>query len=100
MKRSMRTLLALFLAASVPLMAGCPNQGSGDTPSALDDRDLDPRVRRGATVAIALRERPDETAAILEENRLTLPELEALMAEIAADPELSAAFLNVTSPAP
>ena len=66
-------LLAIHLA-----LAGC----------AGCDGDED-EVTRAAEIAREIRERPDDAEAILEEHDMTIDELEALMYEIAADPEKS-----------
>ncbi len=50
---------------------------------------LDPRVEKAVTVANAIAKDPDSADAILEKNGLNRDTFEALMYEIAKDPELS-----------
>ncbi|HGG57727.1 MAG TPA: hypothetical protein ENK31_08025 [Nannocystis exedens] len=50
---------------------------------------LDPRVEKAVTVANAIAKDPDSADAILEKNGLDRDTFEALMYEIAKDPELS-----------
>jgi len=50
---------------------------------------LDPRVEKAVTVANAIASNPDSADEILEKNGLDREKFEALMYEIAKDPELS-----------
>ena len=52
----------------------------------------DEPVERGAAIAREIRAEPAKAEAILEEHEITIEEFEALMYEIAADPELSARY--------
>jgi hypothetical protein len=50
---------------------------------------MDPRVEKAVTVANAIASNPDSADEILEKNGLDREKFEALMYEIAKDPELS-----------
>jgi hypothetical protein len=78
----LRSALVLTLA-----LTGCGSCGSED------------EVLRAAEIAREIRERPDDTEAILEEHEMTIEELEALMYEIAADPEKSQRYQEALGPA-
>jgi hypothetical protein len=68
-----------------------PVEPPGDSARAPRES-LHPLLARGLPVARALRERPDDAAAVLAEHGMTLVELESVMYRIAASPELSAAY--------
>lgn len=51
--------------------------------------DSDDPAERGAEIAKEIQAAPANAEAILEEHEMTIDEFEALMYEIAADPELS-----------
>lgn len=53
---------------------------------------VDPRVERAARIAKAVAANPDGADAVLAQEGLSADELDALMYEIAEDPELSAAY--------
>jgi len=56
----------------------------------VDEEDpLDPRVEKAVTIANAIAADPDSADTILESNDMDRDKFEALMYEIAKDPELS-----------
>lgn len=92
-----RTLGACAATALALTLAGC---GGGDSPapdavkppSAVQapDPDLDKAIK----LANAISARPDDSGSILAEAGMTIEQLEALLAEIAADPARSAAYAS------
>ena len=55
---------------------------------ACDSEEDDPALR-AAAIAREIRANPDGTEAILDEHDMTIEEFEALMYDVAADPEMS-----------
>lgn len=65
-------------------------ENAEDKPDAAEEAEpLDPRVEKAVTVANAIASNPDSADEILEKNGLDREKFEALMYEIAKDPELS-----------
>lgn len=69
-------LAGLLLVLLVLVGAGC------------DDEPED-KALRAAEIAQEIRENPEETEAVLEDHDMTIEQFEALIYEVAADPELS-----------
>ena len=76
----MRSLLAAGLFAAITACSTTPES-----------------AQRAGEIARAIDKEPDRAEAILQEHGLSVEELEALMFEIAEDPELSAAYEAVRS---
>ena len=72
----MHRILLAAAAAFALVAAGC------------DDEPED-KALRAAAIAGEIAESPDDTEAILEDHDMTIEQFEALMYEVAADPELS-----------
>ncbi len=92
MNRTMAIVFASGLLVAV--MAGCsapaPEQtASGEQPAVTDPVQLPEQVRKAVEIARAIEADPDRSEAILEEAVMTADEYEALLYDIAADPELS-----------
>ena len=86
--------LGILIVLLVALTAGCPapapeESGSGEDAAVADPAPLPEQVQKAVDVAKALEADPDRVAAILEEAVMTPDEYEALLYDIAADPELS-----------
>lgn len=62
---------------------------NAENDAAEEAEPLDPRVEKAVTVANAIASNPDSADEILEKNGLDREKFEALMYEIAKDPELS-----------
>ena len=83
-------LIVLLIAFT----AGCPareteESGSGEEAAVVESAPLPEQVQKAVDVARALEADPDRVEAILEEAVMTADEYEALLYDIAADPELS-----------
>jgi hypothetical protein len=57
-------------------------------------------AERAAEIAGEMRAEPDRSAQILEEHDMTIEEFEALMYEVASDPELSRRYSEALPPQP
>ena len=71
------------VAAALSLFACAGGSGGGETKD---------RAAKATAIAKEIRANPDDAKAVLEKHGMTAEELEALMFEIANDPELSAAY--------
>jgi hypothetical protein len=75
----MRPLLAaILLSLCLASLPGCGDDGESDDP-----------VERGAAIARQIKADPESAEEILEEHEMSIEDFEALMYEIAADPEMS-----------
>ena len=80
---------ALACAGQESGSAGAARQGT--QAQAPDDQARD-EARLAAAIAREIEADPDGSTAILERNNMTRDEFEALLVEIAADPELSRTY--------
>ncbi len=93
MLRRLSTILAcivVFLSVQ-----GCEPESSGTEEGATTTAagaEFDDPLATAVTVAQAVRENPDTAEQVLSEHGMTVEQFEALMYQIAADPELSAEF--------
>jgi hypothetical protein len=86
--------LGILIVLLVALTAGCPAPApeenvAGEEAAVAETAPLPEQVQKAVDVAKALEADPDRVAAILEEVVMTPEEYEALLFDIAADPELS-----------
>lgn len=91
-RRILTTILALGLSAGAPLgLIGCGDDDEAPPPPsvAAAEAESDDPVDRAVAIGKAIKAEPDRTEEILAERGMTIEELEELMYEIAADPELS-----------
>jgi hypothetical protein len=90
-----RSVLILFaavaLAVSVAACRGETHRGGDDAASGETSQ-----VAVAAAITRAVASDPDSAEAVLREHGLTVEEFEAMMYDIAADPELSADFEAAT----
>ena len=97
-----RTILMMMVALPLSLAACGEKKAPEETPTEAADKTdekapeaeeaaepIDPRVEKAVTVANAIASNPDSADEILEKNGLDREKFEALMYEIAKDPELS-----------
>ncbi len=92
MKRTVPVGILIFLL--IAITAGCPAPApeenvAGEEAGVVDSAPLPEQVQKAVDIAKALEADPDRVAAILEEAVMTPDEYEALLYDIAADPELS-----------
>ena len=84
--------LGILIVILVAFTAGCPapeQNAAGEEAAVVEATPLPEQVQKAVDVAKALESDPDRVAAILEEAVMTPEEYEALLYDIAADPELS-----------
>ncbi|MCO4748248.1 MAG: hypothetical protein KC912_25870 [Proteobacteria bacterium] len=81
------TLLALVACGTPEAPTPPPEVAEAEAPT-------DNPASRAATIAKAVREAPGEAEAILAKHGLTTTEFEALLYEVAADADLSKAYLK------
>lgn len=81
----MRYAIAAFLVTTL-LIAACGSNGASEGGA------VPPKAAKAAAIAAEIDENPDAFEAILEKHGMTADEFQALMYEIAADEELTAAY--------
>jgi hypothetical protein len=91
----MRTALQLVAAMAAMSFAACDCGDSEEDPASAAAEEDD--ALRAAAIAREIRAAPDDTEAILERHGLTIEEFEALMYDIAADPEASQRYETALS---
>lgn len=92
MNRSVVCVILTLLLAG--LLSGCPAPepepvDTGEAAAATEAAPLPEQVQKAVDIAKAVEAAPDRVEAILEQAVMTADEYEALLYDIAADPELS-----------
>ena len=83
-------LIVVLLAVTTGCPAPAPEETDGGEAAAeLEAAPLPEQVQKAVDIAKALEADPDRVEAILEEAVMTADEYEAMLYDIAADPELS-----------
>jgi hypothetical protein len=86
--------LGILIVLLIAMAAGCPaptaeEGAAGDEAAVAESAPLPEQVQKAVDIAKALEADPNRIEAILEEAVMTADEYEALLYDIAADPELS-----------
>lgn len=90
-----RVILNATLVSILGFTAACGGGEAGkkaDTGGAAAQAPLDPKVAKAVEIADAIAKAPGDADAILEKNGLDREKLDAMMFEIAKDPNLAAQY--------